>query len=76
MQTVSFVCKKNVREFPGDPVVRTVLSVPGPQVQPLVWELRSCKPRGKAKKLKKKNRIVWIAGEKLLHNPGSPAGAL
>ena len=52
MQTISFILKKNFREFPGDLVVRTVLSVPGAQVQPLVWEPRSCKPRGKAKKKK------------------------
>ena len=40
---------KNEKEFPGNPEVRTQLSIPGAWVQSLVEELKSCKPRSSAK---------------------------
>ena len=36
------------QDFPGSPVVKTVLSCQGAQVPSLVRELRSCVPRGLA----------------------------
>ena len=36
-------------DFPGGPVVKALPSTVGPQVQPLVRELRSCMPQGAAK---------------------------
>ena len=38
-------------EFPGSPVVRTLLPLQGAWVRPLVGELRSCMPQGMAKKI-------------------------
>ena len=44
-----------IREFPGGQEVRTqMFLLQGIWVQPLVWELRSHKPHGTAKKKKKK----------------------
>ena len=40
------------KEFPGGPVVRTLLSLPRAWVRSLLGELRSCKPCGTAKKKK------------------------
>ena len=44
------------RNFPGSPVVRTLLSLPRAQVHSLVGKLRFHKPCGMAKKLKKKKK--------------------
>ena len=45
-------------EFPGGPVVRTPILLPGSWAQSLIRELRSCKLCGKAKK-KKKEKKEW-----------------
>ena len=42
-----------LQEFPGGPVVRTLLSLPGAWVQPLVRELKSHEPCGQQKKNEK-----------------------
>ena len=43
-------------EFPGGPVVRTPILLPGSWAQSLIRELRSCNLCGKAKKKKKKKK--------------------
>ena len=42
--------KRVCKEFPGGPVVRTLLSLPGVWVQSRVRELRSHKPLGTTKR--------------------------
>ena len=44
-------------EFPGGPVLELVASLPRAQVQSLVGELRSHKPRCVAKKKKKRMKL-------------------
>ena len=49
-------------KFPGGPVVRTPLSLPGAQVQPLVGKLRAHKPQGYARK-EKKNLLGYTGSQ-------------
>ena len=43
---MSFLSKKQVRDFPGGPMVRTPrFHCRGPRFHPLIGELRSLKPR-------------------------------
>ena len=46
-----------MRDFPGGPVVKTMLPLQGGRVQSLVMELRSHKPQGKATLPPKKGKI-------------------
>ena len=46
--------KTEARDFPGSPLLASMLLVQGMQVQSLLRELGSYMPRGVAKKLKKK----------------------
>ena len=41
---------KNLRNFPGGPVVKTALPVQQAWVQSLVWKLKSCTPTARPKK--------------------------
>ena len=58
--------EREMRDFPGSQVVKTVLPVQGIWVQSLVRELRSHMPRSKAKKyikiIKKKKEREMING--------------
>ena len=46
-----------MRDFPGDPVVKTMFPLQGTQVQSLAGELRSRIPCGTARNLKNNNNL-------------------
>ena len=63
--------KIKLRELPGSPVFRTLLSLLRAWVQFLVWELRAHKPPDEAKEKKRKEKKNTIEKGK---EPGSGSG--
>ena len=61
----------NHRDFPGGTVIKNLhFHCRGDGVRALVRELRSCMPRGEAKKEKRKVGVTDIERERLKHDSG------